>query len=140
MSVQQAIVTLIGAIISGVLATCITIFINHRTEKIKLKQQLVDDIFGYKYQLTNSSTRSGIDVNANGFVRAMNRIPVVFNDEESILQAYDKFYDKALIADTKERSEKMNEALMDLLKLMCHSAHIKCDNWNDSRFKRTFNV
>lgn len=140
MSVQQAIVTLIGAIISGVLATCITIFINHRTEKIKLKQQLVDDIFGYKYQLTNSSTRSGIDVNANGFVRAMNRIPVVFNDEESILQAYDKFYDKALIADTKERSEKMNEALMDLLKLMCHSAHIKCDNWNDSRFKRTFNI
>ncbi len=38
MSVQQAIITLIGAIISGVLATCITIGINHRNEKVRSKQ------------------------------------------------------------------------------------------------------
>lgn len=140
MSVQQAIITLIGAIISGVLATCITIFINHRNEKIRLKQQVVDDIFGFKYQLSNVSTSGIFDIYSKGFIRAMNRIPIVFHDEKIVLSAYDKFYDMAKIADPKERSDKMDEALIDLLKVLCHAANIKCDNWNDSRFKRTFGI
>lgn len=139
MSVQQAIITLIGAIISGVLATCITISVNHKNEKIRLKQQLVDDIFGYKYQLSRVTSTSGaLDINSKGFVRAMNRIPIIFNDEESVLEAYDKFYESAIIENREERSKKMDEAIIDLLKALCHAAHIKCDNWNDSRFKRTF--
>lgn len=141
MSVQQAIITLVGAIISGVLATCITLGINHKTEKTRWKQQLVDDIFGYKYQVSDvTSAQRTLDMNSKGFIRAMNRIPIVFHDDEAVLQAYDKFYETAIIADKIERSKKMDEALINLLKVLCHSAHIKCDNWNDSRFKHTFNI
>ena len=45
MTVQQAIITLIAAIISGILATIITISINAYLADIKRKQDLVDDIF-----------------------------------------------------------------------------------------------
>lgn len=139
MTIQQAIITLIAAIISGVLATGITLYVNRRTEEIKLKQQVVSDIFGYKYQLSNEGTKY-LDINAKGLVQAINRIPITFHDEKSVLEAYDKFYDTATISNRDERSRKMDEALIDLLKALCHSSHIKCDNWNDSRFKRIFNI
>lgn len=139
MTIQQAIITLIAAIISGVLATGITLYVNRRTEEIKLKQQVVSDIFGYKYQLSNEGTKY-LDINAKGLVQAINRIPIAFHDEKSVLEAYDKFYDTATIGNRDERSRKMDEALIDLLKALCRSSHIKCDNWNDSRFKRIFNI
>ena len=137
---REIILTLTAAIISGILATGITIFINQRNEKIRLKQTVVDDIFGYKYQLSDVGKNSIFDINSKGFIRAMNRIPIIFHDEEKVLKAYDKFYDTTLIADQEERKKKTEEALLDLLKVLCYSAHIKCNNWNDSRFKRVFNI
>ena len=140
MSVQQAIITLVGAIFSGILATVITLYVNRRAERTRLKQQVVDDIFGYKYQLSNTGNTLNFDINSKGLVRAINRIPVIFHDEKNVLDAYDKFYNAATIADANERAQKMDEALIDLLKVLCKSANIKCDNWNDSRFKRVFNI
>ena len=140
MSVQQAIITLVGAIFSGILATVITLYVNRRAERTRLKQQVVDDIFGYKYQLSNTGNTLNFDINSKGLVRAINRIPVIFHDEKTVLDAYDKFYNAATIADANERAQKMDEALIDLLKVLCKSANIKCDNWNDSRFKRVFNI
>lgn len=140
MTVQQAIVTLVAAIISGILATIITIGINVYQERIKLKQALVDDIFGFKYQLTEASKNVGVDIYSQGFCRAMNRVPIVFDKDDAVLAAYDKFYDTLSISNKEERENKSNEALIVFLKAMCKSAHIQCDNWNDSRFKRTFNI
>lgn len=102
MTIQQAIITLVSAIISGVLATIITFIINAHKEKIRTRQALVDDIFGYKYQLTNNNEK--IDINGKGFARAMNRIVIVFNDEPSVLEACDKFYETLSITDVRGRS------------------------------------
>lgn len=77
MTVQQAIITLIAAIISGILATIITISINAYLADIKRKQDLVDDIFGFKYQLTDGKVTNQ-DIYDKGFSRAMNRVPIVF--------------------------------------------------------------
>lgn len=138
MTVQQAIITLIAAIISGVLATIITIVINTRNEKIKMRRELVDDIFGYKYQLTAGN--SPIDIYSQGFVKAMNRIPIVFYNEKNVLEAYDKFFEVVSISDMKEKSKKSDEALVSFFKELCKASHVKCDNWNDSRFTRVFNI
>lgn len=140
MSAEQAIITLVAAVISGVLATIITIFINRYQELIRQKQDLVDDIFGFKYQLADSYNKEMNDIYSQGFCRAMNRVPIVFNKEESVLQAYDKFYDTLSISNPNERKMKSDEALMVFLREICKAAHIKCDNWSDSRFKRTFNL
>lgn len=138
MTVQQVIITLIAAIISGVLATAITITINTHNEKLKLRRELVDDIFGFKYQLTDSV--NSIDIYSQGFSKAMNRIPIVFYNEKNVLEAYDKFFDVISISDPKEKSKKSDEALVSFLKELCKASNIKCSNWNDSRFTRAFNI
>ena len=142
MSIQQAIITLVSAMISGVVATIVTLMVSSHKENVKIKKDLVDDIFGYRYQIANNSNNAQInlDINQNQFSRAMNRIPIVFDGNNAVMSAYDKFYDTLTITDAKERSFKSDEALIDLLKELCKAAGIKCSNWNDSRFKRTFSV
>ena len=135
MTVQQAIITLVAAIISGILATIITISINAYLADIKRKQDLVDDIFGFKYQLTDGDATNK-DIYAKGFSRAMNRVPIIFYKNKNVLEKYDKF----LISDKNERKIKSDEALINFLKELCKAAHIKSDDWNDSVFKRSFNT
>ena len=91
MSKEQIAITLVGAIISGVLATIITLIINAKTEKKRRKQQLVDDIFGYKYQMTDS-TSNVFDINCQGLTRALNRVTIVFHDDSDVLQALDNLW------------------------------------------------
>ena len=69
---REIILTLTAAIISGILATGITIFINQRNEKIRLKQTVVDDIFGYKYQLSDVGKNSIFDINPNCIINNIN--------------------------------------------------------------------
>ena len=135
MSKEQIAITLVGAIISGVLATIITLIINAKTEKKRRKQQLVDDIFGYKYQMTDSSSKV-LDINCQGLTRALNRVTIVFHDDSDVLQALDNLW-----AAIKGNNTKItDDVLITLLKTMCKSAGIKCNDWNDSRFTRVFKV
>lgn len=135
---QQIIVTLIAAIISGVLATIITLAINSYQETMRTKRALVDDIFGFKYQLANNPSNNILDIYSNGLVRALNRITIVFNKDEKVLRACDELFSTLQIANEREREIKSNEAIITLLKELCKASHIKCKNWNDSRFNRTF--
>lgn len=119
----------------GVLATIITLVINAKTEKKRRKQQLVDDIFGYKYQMTDS-TSNVLDINCQGLTRALNRVTIVFHDDSDVLQALDNLW-----AAIKGNNTKItDDVLITLLKTMCKSAGIKCNDWNDSRFTRVFKV
>ena len=136
---QQVVVTLIAAIISGILATIITIGINTYQQYIRRKQDLVDDIFGFKYQLTNGNVING-DIYSKGFSRAMNRVQIVFCKDKKVLDKLDFFYNTLLISDKEERKIKSDEALINLIKELCKAAHIKYDNWNDSVFKRSFDI
>ena len=89
MSKEQIAITLVGAIVSGVLATIITLVINAKAEKKRRKQQLVDDIFGYKYQMTGS-TLNALDINCQGLTRALNRVIIVFHDDPEVLRTMSK--------------------------------------------------
>lgn len=140
MSVQQAIITLVAAVVSGVFATVITICINSYNEQIQRKKALVDDIFGFKYQLLENEKNMDVDIYSKGFCRAINRVPIIFDKEKEVLEAYDKFYDTLSIHNPEERRVKSDEALIDLLKQMCKATHVKCNNWNDSRFKRVCRI
>ena len=135
MTKEQAIVTLAGAIISGVLATIITLVINARAEKKRRKQQLVDDIFGYKYQMTGSASNP-LDINCQGLTRALNRVTIVFHDDSDVLQALDNLW----MVVKGDNTKITDDVLITLLKTMCKSAGIKCSDWNDSRFMRSFDI
>lgn len=135
MSKEQIVITLVGAIISGVLATIITLVINAKAEKKRRKQQLVDDIFGFKYQMTGGISNS-VDINCKGLTRALNRVTIVFHDDSNVLKALDDLW----IAVNDKNTSVAEELLITLLKEMCKSTGIKCNNWNDSRFKRIFTL
>lgn len=140
MSVQQSIITLASAIVSGALATFITLAWNNHLEIIRMKQELVYDIFGFKYQLMGDNLNNSSDIYSKGFSNAMSRVPVVFDKDTEVLDAYDKLYDTLFISDPLEKSKKADEALICFLKAICKAAKIECENWNDSRFARVFTV
>lgn len=135
MSKEQIVITLVGAIISGVLATIITLVINAKAEKKRRKQQLVDDIFGYKYQMTGS-TLNALDINCQGLTRALNRVIIVFHDDPEVMKALDNLW----LAINGENTKITDDLLITLLRTMSKSAGIKCNDWNDSRFTRVFKV
>lgn len=129
-------ITIISAIISGVLATAITLFVNYKTEQLKLKRALVDDVFGYRFQLIH-----GYPSDKSEICRALNRIPIIFNADKNVLAAYDKFYDIVTTPQAIEIGEqKLDDALVTLYKEMCKASKIKVSDWNDSRIMRVLNV
>lgn len=74
MNGETIVITLVSSIISGILATAITLYINYKMEQRKIKRDLVDDIFGYRYQLSVGGQNS----DKSGLNRALNRIPEYF--------------------------------------------------------------
>lgn len=131
MILENAIVSLIGAVISGALATIITLFINHKNEIKREKKAVVTEIFGYRFLLN----RQG---GAERFYAALNRVPIVFNDELEVIRAYEELHANSLIKDPNERGKKMNDSLVTLLKALCKATGIKCENWNDSKVLNVF--
>lgn len=131
MSLESAIISLIGAVISGVLATIITLYINHKNEIMREKKNVVAEIFGYRFLLN----RQG---GAEKFYAVLNRVPIVFNDDDDVIRAYEELHSNSLINDLNERSKKMNDSLVSLLKALCKATGIKCDNWNDSKVLSVF--
>ena len=121
------------------MATIITISINAYLANIKRKEDLVDDIFGFKYQVTDGEVANR-DIYAKGISSAMNRILIVFCKDNNVLDKYEIFFNTLLISNQNERRIKSDEALIDFLKELYKAAHIKSDNWNNSVFLRTFNI
>lgn len=136
MTNEYVVVTLIAAIISGVLATAITLFVNYKIEQLKMKRALVDDVFGYRFQLTNGCSNDKSEI-----CRALNRIPIIFNGDKNVLIAYDKFHDVVTTPQfSRTGSGKIDDALITLYKEMCKAAKIEVGNWNDSKIMRVLNV
>ena len=53
MSTDAIVVTIVASLLSGALATIVTLYINSKRETLRRKKCLVEDIFGYRYQLTD---------------------------------------------------------------------------------------
>ena len=129
--VANMIITLVCALISGVIATIITLYINHKSEIKRQKKELAADIFGYRFLINNSER-------AEKFYASLNRIPIIFSDDNEVIIAYDNLFEKSLISDPKERYYKMNEAFVSFLKAICKSMKISTSNWNDNKVLNVF--
>ncbi len=130
MSIEVAIITLIGAIVSGVLATAVTLYVNHKSEIMREKKCLVADIFGYRFLIYKN--------NAEKFYAALNRVPIVFKNNKEVIVAYEQLHKNSLITDPKERSQKMNDSLVTFMKELCKATKINCYNWNYSKVLNVF--
>ena len=129
MDINQIIVTIVSAIVSGVLATAITLFINYKQQIRRQKLDLLADLFGYRFQISNGSH------DKKDFLKAINRVPIVFQGCDDVIKCYDEFYEARA---TNMGANIANDKLVSLLKVMCKDAGIKCDNWNDTMISRVF--
>ncbi|WP_276979483.1 DUF6680 family protein [Johnsonella ignava] len=129
--VMNIIITLVAAVISGILATIITLYINHKKEIERQKKELAADIFGYRFLLNKSS-------GTEKFYAALNRVPIIFAGDKDVIAAYDNLWQSSKIDDPKMRDIKMNEELITFLKAICKSLKINCSDWNDSKVLNVF--
>ena len=136
MSEEAIVVTLVSSIISGILATVITLYINYKREEQKRKQELIDDIFGYRYLLQENIG----EIDKSPFNRAINRIPIIFNKNDEVLVAFDRLFEASICTDTTSKRKLMDDALVTLYKQMCKAAKIDVKDWNDSRIMRILSI
>ena len=129
MTNQQMIMTIIAAMISGIITSTLLLFITTYQTKLQNKRDLIDNIFSYRYQYLQCN-RTDLEKGEVDFTREISRIPIVFNDDKKVLNALEHFYEKA-------ESGIRDGAFVILLKQLCISEHFNCRNWNDSRFTKT---
>lgn len=136
MTNEAMVVTIISSIISGILATGVTLYVSYKNEQLRIKKDLVDDIFGYRYQISGN-----YNGDKSGICRALNRVPIVFNAHLEVLKAYDNLHNvSSMSLEPRAKSEKMDDALVTLYKEMCKASKIEVKEWNDSRIKNTFTI
>lgn len=126
-------ITIICSLLSGLIAALVTIFVNKRSEKKRVKKELAVAIFGSRHQIMYPDYRMKQD-----FCKAMNSIPAVFSKDKNVLIYYDKLFAALDIKDDEEKSKKSQEALLNLMKAVCKAVDIDCSDWNDSRIQRIF--
>jgi hypothetical protein len=123
-NIGQITVTIIAALLSGIIATiCSNIYYTNQ-KKLQKKIDLLDDIFGYRYQMS-----SGYSGATNDIIRAINRIPIVYAKSKEAINAYNE-YNQSVIDGTST-----DDKLITLLKKLCSDAKINSDGWNDSYIK-----
>lgn len=126
------------AVFSGLIGSLTTLFYQRHLDTLKMKRNVVEELFAYKYQLTNAKSQAEKSDDSQGFIKAMNSIPIVFNGNKNVLQEYDKFYNA--VSSSNRDNKQVDNALLNLLKELCKAAKLKCSDWNDDRFTRTFNI
>ena len=130
MDTSYAIITIIAALLSGAIATIITICVNKKYETRKNKLDLVNQIIGYRYQLYTPLHQGRAEIYS-----ALCRIPIVFNDNSAVMFAFNEFIVNVRNAGTTEemaRSERKKEAL---IRSLCEAVNLKYEKWETDNFK-----
>ena len=126
-------ITIFCSLLSGLIATLVTIFFNRKSKKKRVKKDLAVAIFGSRHQIMYPNENMKQD-----FCKAMNSIPAVFSKDKNVLFYYDELFAALAMKESKERKIKSDEALLNLMKAICKAVDIDCSDWNDSRIQRIF--
>ncbi len=99
------------ALISGLLATIVTIYWQRKTESYSKKYNVFNTLMSYRYMISSE-----------GSVNAMNTIDVIFYKEQSVRLAYRAFLEETLktpanVLQIEEKHLKLLEAMAKVLKL-----------------------
>ena len=107
----------VSALVSGILATIITIVVNNYQTKLSEKRKVLSIMLSYRYDIANENN-----------VNAMNRIQVVYYGDDEVISAWKDFNDA-----TKDKSKQ--DTILDkyllLLENMSHSCGYKNLKWDD---------
>lgn len=128
----QITITIISALISGVLATIYSNWYYKKQNLLKIKRELLNDIFGYRYQLSASYNGDKSKIN-----NALNRISIVYANNKKITKLNQELY-QLILANANNKAQLVEDKLVSLIKALCDDAGIKTTNWNDSYVKNIY--
>lgn len=107
-----------SAVLSGILASIITLWWQDRSEKIRLKREIFTTLMAFRFRYSHAES-----------VKALNSIQVVFNDCSSVLNAWKGFKDAA---DKQPYvQQNLDDAHITLLEEISKVLRYKNVNWKD---------
>lgn len=98
---ENAWLVILSALLSGALATLVTIFVNKHDAKMSSKKEVLNILLSYRYEIANENC-----------VNALNRIQVVFYNNNNVINAWNDFNN------TTKSKDKQNEVIDKYLKLL----------------------
>ena len=104
--------TIITVLVSSLMATIVTLIVNGRREKHKIKVELLTKIIGKMNQLTPGYTGE------KSVPEYLNQVYIVYNDSDEVLKAIDALKNNL-------NNGHIDEDFIKLLKAMCDNTHMK---------------
>lgn len=128
MSVPETIATiLISALVSGLLATCVSFHLNRQHTKNLLKRDVLRRLVGNRFVLT----AQGVGSKGEPFI-ALNETFVVYADHPEVISALRKMHEDLALPD------RMPGNLLSLVKAMAKATKVPIHQLNDDFFLRPF--
>lgn len=118
MIMDNVAITLLSAVVSGVLATIITLLWQNRSEKIRARREIFQTLMAYRFKYTLTES-----------VKALNCVQAVFFDCQDVLKAWDKFNTAA--AKKPVNGQDIDDAYILILEEIAKVLHYKNINWKD---------
>ena len=115
---KEIVIIFVTALISGLLATVVTLWWQQRMEKKNNKRRIFETLMAYRYMIHDKES-----------VHALNSVDVIFYKDQNVRKAYADFLDEA------DKQPEMNPQLYDkhlkLLEEMASVLGLKDIRWNN---------
>ncbi len=112
---MYVLVALLSAILSGLLATLVTIFWQNYNQARKTKFEIFQTLLSYRYDFTNEKC-----------VKALNSIDVIFYKQKDIRESWQNFI---IEAESNKEMKKMDDKFLSILENIAKNLNYKKINW-----------
>ena len=131
MSVPAAI--LISALVSGLLATWVSFYLNRRYSEVAVKRDVLRRFVGSRYHLTDKYMSGEEYVGGEGepFI-ALNEVFVVYAEHPQVISKLRKMHEELSIPD------RLPDNIVSLVKAMAEAAKVPIRELNDDFITRPF--
>ena len=123
-------ITIISSLLSGIIGVGISTWFFQRYERRKQRMEVLREIVGYRFALTNNTTAEA----KAKFFSALNQVAIVFHDQQDVIKALHDMHRELKAPD------RLLDNLTTLYKEICKVLDIKFDRLNDEFFLVPFNA
>lgn len=122
MDKNTVLITIICALISGLIATSISIYYQNKQQNKNIKIDLLRNIIGFSYEMTEDYKSEKYDI-----IKYLNAVYIIFNNSKPVIDALENY-----------KKQSSNDNFITLIKKMCDDVGIKYKGINDSFIERPF--
>lgn len=115
---KETVLVIVTALISGLLATIVTILWQRRANTYNRKMKVFEILMSYRYLISSEES-----------VRALNSVDVVFYHDTDVRKAYTDFLSET--AKKPEFNPNIGDKHLKLLEEMAKALHLKDIHWDD---------